>query len=120
VWRRFIKNNLMVEVTSSARLARVLGWLLRRHTMLSFSLYCTGRQIHHFDLCLISPSVTCVVFYCFSCLEHGGGTVCAGHLKRHSRSGFVIGFAGGHYLLGRGRDLLEGRRAQGGLLGGYA
>lgn len=40
--RRFIKNNLIVEITSSARLARMFGWLLKRHTMLSFYLYTAG------------------------------------------------------------------------------
>jgi phosphatidate cytidylyltransferase len=42
VLRRFIKNNLIVEITSSARLARMFGWLLKRHTMLSFYLYTAG------------------------------------------------------------------------------
>ena len=40
--RRFIKNNLVVEITSSARLARMFGWLLKRHTIVSFYLYCAG------------------------------------------------------------------------------
>jgi phosphatidate cytidylyltransferase len=39
---RFIKNNLIVEITSSARLARMFGWLLKRHTMLAFYLYTAG------------------------------------------------------------------------------
>lgn len=39
VYVRFIKNNLMVEITSSARLARILGWVLKRHTLVCFSLY---------------------------------------------------------------------------------
>lgn len=39
---RFIKNNLVVEITSSARLARMFGWLLKRHTIVSFYLYCAG------------------------------------------------------------------------------
>lgn len=39
---RFIKNNLIVEITSSARLARMFGWLLKRHTILSFYLYTAG------------------------------------------------------------------------------
>jgi len=42
VYVRFIKNNLIVEITSSASLARFLGWVLKRHTMLSFSLYTAG------------------------------------------------------------------------------
>lgn len=42
VYVRFIKNNLMIEITSSARLARILGWVMRRHTLLSFSLYTGG------------------------------------------------------------------------------
>ncbi|KAI3434991.1 hypothetical protein D9Q98_003043 [Chlorella vulgaris] len=39
---RFIKNNLIVEITSSASLARSFGWLLKRHTIISFYLYCAG------------------------------------------------------------------------------
>lgn len=42
VYLRFIKNNLMVEITSSAALARLLGWAIRRHTLISFSLYTAG------------------------------------------------------------------------------
>ena len=42
VYVRFIKNNLMVEITSSARLASILGLVLRRHTLVCFSLYCAG------------------------------------------------------------------------------
>lgn len=40
--RRFVQKNLLVEVTSNARLARVFGWLLRRHTFASYSLYTAG------------------------------------------------------------------------------
>lgn len=40
--RRFIKTNLTAEITSSARLSAALGWVLRRHTMLSFALYTAG------------------------------------------------------------------------------
>lgn len=39
---RFIKSNLIVEITSSARLARMFGWLLKRHTIISFYLYVVG------------------------------------------------------------------------------
>lgn len=42
VYVRFIKNNLMVEITSSASLARILGWVLREHTLICFSLYTAG------------------------------------------------------------------------------
>lgn len=42
VYVRFIKKNLMVEVTSSAKLASVLGLLLKRHTVICFSLYTAG------------------------------------------------------------------------------
>lgn len=42
VYFRFIKNNLMVEITSSAALSKLLGWMIRRHTLLSFSLYTGG------------------------------------------------------------------------------
>jgi phosphatidate cytidylyltransferase len=39
---RYIKRNLAVELTSSAAAARLFGWLLRRHALVSFSLYCAG------------------------------------------------------------------------------
>ena len=42
VYVRFIKNNLMVEVTSSARLSGVLGLVLRRHSFLCFAMYTAG------------------------------------------------------------------------------
>jgi len=42
VYVRFIKNNLMVEITSSAALARLLGTMIRRHTLISYSLYAGG------------------------------------------------------------------------------
>ena len=31
-----------MEITSSARLARMFGWLLKRHTIISFYLYTIG------------------------------------------------------------------------------
>ncbi len=42
VYGRFIKNNLIVEITSSAALARLLGTMIRRHTLISYSLYAAG------------------------------------------------------------------------------
>lgn len=42
LYLRFIKNNLLVEVTSNKKLAHVLGWVLKRHTMLSYLLYVAG------------------------------------------------------------------------------
>lgn len=42
VYVRFIKNNLMVEITSSAALSRLLGTMIRRHTFISYSLYAGG------------------------------------------------------------------------------
>jgi len=42
VYVRFIKNNLIVEITSSAALSRLLGTMIRRHTLISFSLYTGG------------------------------------------------------------------------------
>ena len=42
VYVRFIKNNLMVEITSSAALSRLLGTMIRRHTLISYSLYAAG------------------------------------------------------------------------------
>ena len=42
VYVRFIKQNLIVEITSSARYAAIWGLVLRRHTLLCFSLYTAG------------------------------------------------------------------------------
>jgi phosphatidate cytidylyltransferase len=42
VYVRFIKNNLIVEITSSAALARLLGTMIRRHTLISYTLYAAG------------------------------------------------------------------------------
>jgi hypothetical protein len=45
-WRRprcrFIKNNLLVEITSDRRLALLFSLALRRHTIISYSLYIAG------------------------------------------------------------------------------
>jgi hypothetical protein len=40
---RFIKNNLLVELTSS-KYASAFAWLLRRHTILSYCLYMAGER----------------------------------------------------------------------------
>lgn len=44
VYGRFVRNNLFVEVAlfRSARLQRLTGWLLSRHTFISFTLYIVG------------------------------------------------------------------------------
>jgi hypothetical protein len=42
--RRFVEKNLLVEITSSARLQRLFGWALKRHTIISYSLYIAGWQ----------------------------------------------------------------------------
>ncbi|CAK0783153.1 hypothetical protein CVIRNUC_006352 [Coccomyxa viridis] len=39
---RFIRNQLVVEITSSARLAHLFGWALKKHTILAFMLYTAG------------------------------------------------------------------------------
>lgn len=39
---RFVKNNLLVEITSNAKLSRLFGWLLKRHSIVSYSLYTAG------------------------------------------------------------------------------
>mmetsp|Transcript_11917 Transcript_11917/g.21187 ORF Transcript_11917/g.21187 Transcript_11917/m.21187 type:complete len:467 (-) Transcript_11917:791-2191(-) len=39
---RFIKNNLLVEVTSGPLLSKIFTWTLRRHTLVSFFLYMAG------------------------------------------------------------------------------
>lgn len=39
---RFIKNNLLVEVTSDKTLARLFYWALKHHSLISYSLYMAG------------------------------------------------------------------------------
>lgn len=39
---RFIRNNLMVEITSSARLAHLFGWALKHYGFAAFCLYTAG------------------------------------------------------------------------------
>jgi hypothetical protein len=41
---RFIKNNLLVELTTS-KYAAAFAWLLRRHTIMAYSLYMAGDEI---------------------------------------------------------------------------
>lgn len=42
VYLRFVKNNLLVEITSNATMTRLFGWLLKRHSIVSYSLYTAG------------------------------------------------------------------------------
>ena len=42
VYLRFIQVQLTVEVTSNARLAHLFGWVLKKHTIIAFSLYTAG------------------------------------------------------------------------------
>ena len=42
---RFIRNQLVVEITSSARLAHLFGWALKKHTILAFMLYTAGESL---------------------------------------------------------------------------
>lgn len=42
---RFIRNQLVVEITSSAQLAHFFGWALKKHTILAFSLYTAGAPL---------------------------------------------------------------------------
>jgi hypothetical protein len=44
--RRFITNNLMVEITSTKMTAKLFAWALKRHLFISFFLYCAGKLIH--------------------------------------------------------------------------
>jgi predicted ATPase len=39
--RRFIKNNLLLELTSSKAMS-AFAWLLKRHSFMSYSLYMAG------------------------------------------------------------------------------
>jgi len=39
---RFIRNQLVVEITSSASMAHFFGWVLKKHTILAFFLYTAG------------------------------------------------------------------------------
>ena len=41
---RFIKNNLLVEVTSDRTLARLFYWALKHHSLISYCLYMAGKQ----------------------------------------------------------------------------
>ena len=47
VYLRFIQNQLTVEVTSNATLAHLFGWLLKKHTIIAFSLYTAGARPAH-------------------------------------------------------------------------
>jgi hypothetical protein len=47
---RFIHKQLTVEITSTAQLAHLFGWLLRRHTIVAFGLYTAGVNVGHFDI----------------------------------------------------------------------
>ena len=40
---RFVKNQLVVEITSNAKLAHIFGWILRRHSLVAYSLYTAGQ-----------------------------------------------------------------------------
>ena len=40
---RFIYNNLVVEITSTKKAAKILAWLLKRHMLVSYFLYCAGK-----------------------------------------------------------------------------
>ena len=42
VYLRFIQNQLTVEITSNATLAHLFGWVLKKHTIIAFSLYTAG------------------------------------------------------------------------------
>lgn len=39
---RFVKKQLVVEITSSAKLAHLFGWIMRRHSLIAYSLYTAG------------------------------------------------------------------------------
>jgi phosphatidate cytidylyltransferase len=39
---RFINKNLLIEVTSDKRLARMFYWALKHHNLISYSLYMFG------------------------------------------------------------------------------
>lgn len=43
--RSFIKNNLLVEITSDRRLAQLFALAIRRHTIISYSLYIAGERL---------------------------------------------------------------------------
>jgi hypothetical protein len=61
--RRFIKNNLLVELTTS-KYASAFAWLLRRHTFMAYSLYMAGR-----DGCATATAAVCAALHCqpYSC-----------------------------------------------------
>lgn len=42
LYLRFISGNLLVEVTSNQTLAKLFGWAVKRHQLISYFLYCAG------------------------------------------------------------------------------
>lgn len=52
---RFIKKNLLLEITSTRLLARLFGTALRRHALISYTLYViggwTGSQVFRCTCC---------------------------------------------------------------------
>ena len=48
---RFVKNQLVVEITSSAKLAHIFGWIMRRHSLVAYSLYTAGQPPQLSALC---------------------------------------------------------------------
>ena len=39
---RFVKNQLAVEITANATTARLLGWIIKQHSIIAFALYTAG------------------------------------------------------------------------------
>ena len=65
---RFVKNQLVVEITSSAKLAHLFGWIMRRHSLIAYSLYTAGKAGYYdehsgLSTCHLSP-VSLTVFNC--------------------------------------------------------
>ena len=59
---RFVKNQLVVEITSSAKLAHLFGWIMRRHSLIAYSLYTAGNGSLRFFV----NAMTCHYATCYT------------------------------------------------------
>ncbi len=107
ICHRFIKQNLLVELTSS-KFAAVFTWVLRRHTIISYLLYMAGaigdasmpscRHVHQ-----VLVTTCCHREVCISGLSTNGGThsqpkLCVFLLVLAGFVSFVLSLKRGMYL----------------------
>ena len=57
VYLRFIQNQLTVEITSNATLAHLFGWVLKKHTIIAFSLYTAGASTEPVPIEILGDSL---------------------------------------------------------------